>query len=127
MQDALEISVVTRCPGKAKEICLPCQDKASNLRGNQSRAWESELELSASICGDAAVPRGGMARMACHAYMPALSQAAWPTGFDGDERRRRDGNVPESAMAAGAYRHWPRQHVPHVAWPRVPPLRGDVF
>jgi hypothetical protein len=35
--------------------------------------------------------------------------------------------VPPMATAAGACWHWPRRHMPRVAWPGVPPLVGGLF
>jgi hypothetical protein len=39
----------------------------------------------------------------------------------------RHGHVPGLTTAAGPCRHWPRRHVPRVAWGRVPPLVGGLF
>jgi hypothetical protein len=58
----------------------------------------------------------------CHVDMPASPLAAGPTAADGGDRRRCNGNMPELGTAAGPCRHWPRRHVPRVAWPGVPPL-----
>jgi hypothetical protein len=55
----------------------------------------------------------------CHVTLPATRMAAGPT----TERS----HLPATATAAGAYRHWPRRHVPRVAWPGVPPLIGVFF
>jgi hypothetical protein len=43
-------------------------------------------------------------------HMPPLSLAAGPTG-------RMASDMPAMATAAGVCRHWPRRHVPRVAWP----------
>jgi hypothetical protein len=60
-------------------------------------------------------------------HMPPLSLAAGPS---------RHSHSPPHAYAAtliggrahpSACRHWPRRHVPRVAWPGVPPLVGGLF
>jgi hypothetical protein len=43
------------------------------------------------------------------------------------QQRMWNGNMPGLALAAGWCRHWPRRHVPRVAWARVPPFAGGVF
>jgi hypothetical protein len=58
MQDALKISTVTRCPGKAKE--------SASAKKSFQFAWESELEAG---CRGAATADGG--RLPCkHAGTP---------------------------------------------------------
>jgi hypothetical protein len=63
----------------------------------------------------------------CHLTLPAMLMAAGPTWANAFRRREEAGHLPATVVAARPCRHWPRRHVPRVAWARVPPLAGGVF
>jgi hypothetical protein len=73
----------------------------------------------------AATPIGGTSSMP----PPVLQHVATPIGGRAHpaERLRTETDVPATATAAGACRHWPRRHVPRVAWPGVPSLVVGLF
>jgi hypothetical protein len=103
------------------------------LRGG-GHAWQHAATPIGGRCMRGSMPPPPLAVGACVAACrhPHWRQvfAAW----QGRGPRRRQGppgrteaDVPATAMAAGACRHWPRRHVPRVAWPGVPPLVGGLF
>jgi hypothetical protein len=89
------------------------------------------LELAPLLWESVPVGGGSVPAMALaagrHVDMPETAEAAGPTCPNGDERCHLLGHMPALTMAAPSCRRRPTRHVPHIAWPGVPPLSEGPF